>query len=547
MTASIVVSQLSELPAALDFLEIQLTTAKVDRRQIVRSMLNTEEILVEFLNEGMSVTLVVLNLLGAVSIRMSAKGLQIALKGLHGEFQDLDVSQAGPEAEAVIRSLILRAQEKQIRFRWIHGINVVVLSVQKSPNHSLHMTLGGMLLGIMIGFLCRLLLPGDAIVWISQNLLDSFSSMFISAIMMLIGPLVFFSMASCIAGFRDLSALGRIGTKVFGMYLITTCFALAIGYSAYAIFQPGNPALMSAVVIGENAAVEAATISLRGTIINMIPSNIFAAFLNADLIQILFLGILIGVAAGMLGEYSTPVQHGLDSMNALFSKTVTIVTKALPLAVFCSMAQLLMTIELESLSSLLYIALTIVAAVLAILFLYCLLLLCFGRLNPLIFIRHFFSTMVTAFSLCSSSAVMPFNMRSLHRMGVSPTIYSFSIPLGATINMDGFCAYLLICILSLAKTAGLEVTGSMMTSILLSILLISIGAPGVPGMGMMTTAMMLKQLGLPTEMAMLVIGITTLTDPIITTSNITGDAIVTTIVAKSEGLLDKEKFCSQTN
>lgn len=546
MTASIVVSQLSEIPAALDFIEGQLTAAKMNRRQIIRSMLNTEEILVEFLNKGMSVTLVVLRMLGSISIRMAAKGPQVSLSNLRTELQDLDVSHAGPEAESVIRSLILRAQENQIRSRWIHGINIVVLSVQKSPNRSLYMTLGGMALGIILGFLLRMTLPEPAIDWISLNLLDSFSTMFINAIMMLVGPLVFFSMASCVAGFRDLSALGRIGAKVIGMYLLTTCGALLISYSAFSIFQPGNPILMSAVVIGENSGTEAAVISLRTTIINMIPSNIFAAFHNSDLIQILFMGILIGVAAGMLGEYTDPVQRMLDSMNALFSKTVTIVTKVLPLAVFCSMAKMMLTIEPESLSSLLYIAFTVIVSVLGILLMYCVLLFLFARLNPLTFIKQFFSTMVAAFSLCSSSAVMPLNMQSLNRMGVSPKVYSFSIPLGATINMDGFSAFLMVNILTLAKVAGLEITSSMMAAIVVSILLISMGAPGVPGVAALTIAMLLKQLGLPSEMAMLIIGITAIVDPICTMSNITGDAIVTTIVAKSEGLLDVEKFNSKS-
>lgn len=545
MTTSTIVSQLSELSAALDFVQAQLTAAKVNRRQITRSLLNTEEILVEFLNAGMSVTLVVRNLLGTVTVRMSAKGPELKLGTLASDFHGIDISEDNPETESVIRSLILRAQEKQIHVKRSHGINTVVLSVQKSPNHALHMTLGGMALGILLGFLLRLILPEAAIGWISGNLLDTFSTMFINSIMLLVGPLVFCSMASCVAGFRDLTALGRIGGKVMGMYLITTCGALFISYTAFSIFQPGNPALMSAVVIGENAGTEAAVISLRSVIANIIPSNFFAAFHDSDLIQILFLGILIGVTTSLMGEHSGSVQHMLEVLNALFSSAVTLVSRALPLAVFCSMAKLLLTIELSSLSSLLYIAFTIIIAVFTILLMYSLLLLVLSRLNPLTFVRKFSSTMVSAFSLCSSSAVMPMNMQSLHRMGVSPKVYSFSIPLGATVNMDGFCVFLMINILALAKVAGLEITGSMMTAVFLSILLISIGAPGVPGAASMTIAMLLKMLGLPAEMALLVISVTPFVEPLVTMSNITGDAIVTTIVAKSEGLMDVEQFNSQ--
>lgn len=548
MNRAFTVTSLSDLESVMDLLHSQLTQWKVSSKRTSQSVLISEELLVELIkvSDGNPIHGTLTNHNGSVSIRFSSKGRKLEISDLPLALPELQTDGYDPAAEAAIRGMILRSFRSDLKCRWHHGVNTVNLSVKKSENSALITTMLCIACGLTAGLLVRFLLPANFGGWIAENILDTVYTMFINGVMMLVGPMVFFSMASCIADFRDLSALGRISAKVLSMYMCTTVFAVLSGFAVFSLLKPGDPSLAHLVDYSE-AAVDSSTtvITLKSTIVNIIPSNLINAFANFDLIQIMVLGILIGIAAGMLGEQSSSAQNMLSTMNALFTRAVTMIVQCMPVVVFCSMAKMVLTIDLSSLAALLKIAVSIFIASILMLMVYCLLLVLIGRLNILTFLKKFGSVMTLAISLCASSAVMPFSMKALdEKIGVSPKIYSFSIPLGTTINMDGFCVYLVICILSIARIVGYEFSTAALLTLFLSIVLISLGAPGIPGMGVICVAMVLRQFGIPEALAIIILPVHTLLDPLLTMTNITGDAVITTIVAKTEGLLDEAKFRS---
>lgn len=535
------------IASALDFLQESLSAWGFEKKRINAVMLTAEELMVKMIQasaDGDKLSLSVEKILGTVSVRISARGSKTELTETTLSIGDLSGNEYAPEAEQAIRSMILNAHREEIQLKHRMGVNTAVLRVQKSEHANLITTLMFMVCGILFGLALRLLTPAAVSQWISDNVLYMVSKLFVNGIMMLVAPLVFFSMASCIAKYTDLRSLGRMGAKVIACYILTTIVAISIGFSVFQLLQPGDPAMMAAVTDAGASAIETAgstTLSLRDTLLSIVPNNFARAFVDSDMIQVIVLGILLGAAAGSLGQYTEPVQHAFDAMNELFSRAVTIIVKVMPVAIFCSMAKMVITMNASTLWALLGILGCVYLGAFLLIAFYGLLLLVFGRINPLMFFRKFLPVMVSAFSLASSNAVMPLNMKTLdEKIGVSRKVYAFSIPLGATINMDGFCNYLIITTLALAKVAGVSFTGSQILSIFVFITLLSLGAPGVPGVGIVCLTMLLGQLSLPLELVSLVIGIYSMIDLINTTGNITGDAIVTTIVAKSEGLLDMD-------
>ena len=286
--------------------------------------------------------------------------------------------------------------------------------------------------------------------------------------------------------------------------------------------------------------------SLLNTIVNIVPDNVVKPFENSDTLQIIFLAVLFGIAIGMVGEYSMPLQNGVEALNSLFLKVTSLIVRFMPAGIFCSIALMVIKLELDSAVSILQMAGTHVLCIFSILVVYGLLLLVVGRLNPLTFYKKNREGMITSFMLSSSSAAMPINLRTCtEKLGVSPKVASFSIPLGATVNMDGTSIILTVGSIFLAKAYGVEVSGGMLLTMLVTIVLLALGAPGVPGSGIVCFGIVLSGLGVPIEIVGLILGIYPFIDMLNTVSNITGDVAVTTIVAKSEGLLDLKKYNSK--
>lgn len=399
----------------------------------------------------------------------------------------------------------------------------------------------GVFLGILLGLFINLSGLNSQDGWINTYIVDGLffviGKMFVNGLKMLVVPLVFFSLICGVCGIGNLSTLGRVGGKSFLLYMMTTAIAIAVAIS-----------LAVSVGLGEGMEFEEATSftaketpPLSEVIINIVPSNPIQAMANGDMLPLIFFSILVGISMLMLGEKSTPFVKGAEIANEIMMKMVTIVMAIAPYAVFALIAKSVAELGLELLIQLAaYVAVLVSALLIHLLFTLMIVLKLFSGLSPMIFLRKIRSAQVFAFSTASSNATIPVTLRTVtKRLGVDNAVASFTVPFGATINMDGTAIMQGVATVFIANIYGLELGMMGYLTVILMSVLASVGTAGVPGVGLIMLSMVFTQVGLPVEGIGLILGVDRLMDMIRTAVNVSGDAVVSSIVAKSEGSLDR--------
>lgn len=402
------------------------------------------------------------------------------------------------------------------------------------------------LIGMGAGFVLGVILNALQIGWINTHFVSGFlgmiGRMFVNALSMLVVPLVFFSLICGVAGIGDIRILGRVGGKSFALYLLTTATAIAVAIIMALVVGPGNGFVMDGIDTAGVAGKEAP--SVWETFAAIVPRNPVAAFAGGEMLQIIFYTIILGVAALMLGERSKPFVEACEYMNELMMKVVQIVMAFAPIGVFCLICKTFTEQGIGLFIPVLTYVLVLVAALLLHLFGTLMLFLkVFSGLNPIIFLKKIRPAQIFAFSTASSNATIPVTLRCVtERMGVNNSVASFTVPFGATINMDGTAIMQGVATVFLANVYGIDLgVGGYLTVIAMAVLA-SIGTAGVPGVGLVMLTMVLSQVGLPLEGIALILGVDRLMDMIRTAVNISGDAVVTAIVAKTEGKLDMDAY-----
>jgi Na+/H+-dicarboxylate symporter len=394
-----------------------------------------------------------------------------------------------------------------------------------------------MVLGGITGWILNLMGNPE---WSQIYLIDGFfkvvGQVFMSLLKMLVVPLVFVSLVCGSCSLSDPKTLGRVGGKAVGLYLVTTAVAVTLALSAALIFEPGIGANPVASVQAEIAESPPFT----QVIIDMVPSNPVAAMADARMLPIIFFAILLGIAITMSGEKGTRIAGFFQDFNEVIMKLVTLVMHVAPYGVFALIANLAATSDAADFLAVgKYVIL--VFAVLAIhgLLVYPTLLALLARINPLTFLFKMRAAMLLAFSTASSNATLPVTLESVEkRIGVHNKVASFTVPLGATINMDGTAIMQGLATGFIAQFYGIDLTTSQYLMVVMMVIMASIGTAGVPSVGLVLLAGVLAQVGLPEEGIALILGVDRLLDMTRTVVNVTGDATVTTIVARSEGELD---------
>lgn len=398
----------------------------------------------------------------------------------------------------------------------------------------------GMALGIVVGLVINLgglNAPGSFINdYIVNGLFLVVGKMFVSALKMLVVPLVFFSLICGVCGIGDIRMLGRVGGKSFALYMMTTAIAIATAIFIAASFGIGQ---------GMNQSTEAAFTGkdsppLTQVLIDIIPSNPISAMANGEMLPIIFFSILLGISILLVGKKARSVVEGAEVANEIMMKMVTIVMSVAPYAVFALIAKAISDLGLELLTSLAGYVLVLVAALMIHLFCTLMIVLkVFSGLSPIMFLKKIRNVQVFAFSTASSNATIPVTMRTVtERLGVNNSVASFTVPFGATINMDGTAIMQGVATVFIANVYGVELGVAGYLTVILMSVLASIGTAGVPGVGLIMLSMVFTQVGLPVEGIGLVLGVDRLMDMIRTAVNVSGDATVSSIVAKSEGKLD---------
>jgi len=542
--------RVEEIRGAVSFVRGFLEKRKVKSADITRSELTVEETL----------RACILHAAGPeekIQIRLdSYQGnarIRLICRGTAFERADVENSLYFPDdadTNAVIEKMITRIFGNSLTIRHRNGFNYCSIQVAASRYRQLSFTVGGLLLGLLLGILMKRFLPDAVNTAVSDNIFDSVSTMFLNALKLIVGPLVFLSIATSIADFRDLRALGRIAGKLIGSYFATSVIAILLGMTVWFLLPIGNPALQKIVSVTASAstvsAAQGVTVSLKDTIVNFIPSDIIQPFLKADMMQIIFVAVFLGIASGMLTEKLQIFKSFLSDCYMIFSKMTAIIIGFMPAAVFCSMAKMALSMDLGNMTSVLTWIPVVYLADFLMLGIYGLLILLIGRQNPLIFYRKYFPVMLTGFSFASSNATLPTALETCtKRLGVARRICSFSLPLGATINMDGSCIAMVITSLFMAKIFNLPVTGQMLFTLFVSVFILSIGAPGVPGGALVCISILLPQIGIPAEAISIIIGLYSLIGMMLVCVNVMGDAAVTLLVAKSEKMLDRTVYRSK--
>ena len=296
-------------------------------------------------------------------------------------------------------------------------------------------------------------------------------------------------------------------------------------------------------VTAGTAAAEPVTLSIADTIKGIVTPNFLKSFVENDMLQLIFLAVPSGVALNSSGEKGDPVKRMFDSLYEFFMKITDLFIKTVPVMVFCSVCSTLMTAGLQSIRSVLSIFFLCLFGYFTMAVVYCLLVAVIGRVNPLIMLRKYSSTMLQVFSLSSSNASISLNMEACDKkLGISPKLYTLSIPLGATLNMDGLCINLSVMALSLAHIFGVQMNLSQLVQVALTIIIISMGMPGIPGTVLIGLTMLLSQINVPVEAISLIMGIYAILDMFETASNCLGDVSATVVVARTEGMLDEKVF-----
>lgn len=399
----------------------------------------------------------------------------------------------------------------------------------------------GMGAGVAAGVVLNLIgNEGVVRTLLTDGVFDVMGQVFVNTLQLLVVPVVFVSLVCGTAELNDVRELGRIGGKTIGLYMLTTAAAISLALAAGVLFEPG--AQLDLATELEFAADEAPP--LKDVVIDLFPRNPVQAMAEGNMLQIIVFSLLTGLAITLAGDSGRTVLGLFKSLNDVIMRMVVMLMAVAPYGVFALLAKVFAEQGFDVIVPLgKYFLLVVAVLLLHAAIMYPVLLKVFTGLSPIQLFRKFRQVPVFAFSTASSNATLPITLETVeHQLGVHPSVASFTIPLGATINMDGTAIMKGVATIFIAQAYGIDIGWTGYLMVIVTATLASVGTAGVPGVGIITLAMVLKQVNLPVEGIALIIGVDRLLDMLRTAVNVTGDAVVTCIIAKSEKLLDEAVF-----
>ena len=371
-----------------------------------------------------------------------------------------------------------------------------------------------MILGFIVGLILNFFVTDPFIkdIILVDNIFYLGGTGFIKLMKMLVVPLVFFSIVVGAASISDIRKIGTIGGRTIGIYLLTTALAITIAL-------------------------------VTTTILNMIPDNPFNALANGDMLPVIIFGLLVGIIVAKLREELDLIDEFFTQGNKVMMEMTRLVMKFAPIGVFCLMAKTFASLGFSGLMPLFkYIGCVLLCLAIQAFIVYPSLMTLFTRLNPIPFFKRFMSVMLFAFSSSTSNATIPLNLEKLSEMGVSKEISSFTIPLGATINMDGTAIMQGCAVMFAAQAYGIDLGLSALITVIFTAVMASIGTAGVPSVGIITLNMVFNSVGLPVDAIAILLGIDHIIDMFRTAVNVTGDAICTIIVSFKNKAIDIDMY-----
>lgn len=433
---------------------------------------------------------------------------------------------------------------------WSHALQGLIASQLWAK------VLAGMVLGIATGLVLGptsgIVAPDTAKTISAWLVLPG--NIFLTIIQMIVVPLILASVVRGIAASGSMEQLRSTGLRLVAYFLFTTTVAISIGIGAALLVQPGQyvdnsefaPTAAERAEIESNMANEQLNLAqIPGEVVDILPSNPFTAAVEMNMLQIVLMSIIFGLAlVSLQPEKSKPILELLGSLQSVVMRIVSWVMRLAPYAVFGFIAQVTLQTGLETLIGISIYVLTVLGALLTLLLFYLVIVTVAGRMNPLRFLRAVRQVQLLAFSTNSSVAVMPVTMKTAEEgLGVRPSTSQFIIPIGATVNMDGTALFHGAATLFLTQVYNIELSIGMLLALMATAIGASIGTPATPGVGIIILSVVLTSVGVPIEGVALLVGVDRILELFRTATNVTGDLVAAVVIdrfAKTSPTLESE-------
>ena len=397
----------------------------------------------------------------------------------------------------------------------------------------------GMAAGVLVGLAVQGFTSEDH--WIQtvliQDVFDAGGKVFIASLRLMVVPLVLVSLVCGSSSLADGASMGRLGGKSIGLYLFTTAVAISLALGLALFISPGEGGSASQAV----EYTPRPSPGLKETFLNIFPTNPVQAMADGNMLQIIVFALLLGTALGRSGDAGQRIRSLFEDLNGVLMRLIVMLISLAPFGVFFLMAKLFSEVGWRDIIELgKYFATVVLALIIHASVVYPALLLWLAKTNPIKFYKKMREPMLFAFSTSSSGATLPVTLRTVEKkLGVDNSIASFSVPLGATINMDGTAIMQGVATVFIAQYFHVDLVFTDYLMVILTATMASVGTAAVPGVGLIMLTMVLTQVGLPVEGIALIIGVDRLLDMTRTAVNVAGDAMVATTVAHSEKKLDR--------
>ena len=472
---------------------------------------------------------------GKIYLYFSCRGESMSMRDIEGNIMSDDWDE---DIKEILQSRLLPFVEKNLSIRHHNGRNEIRI-VARAKINRIKRNVMLLVLGLVLGILIRNILPASVNKFIANDICSSIVTIFFNLLKMLIVPIVFCSMTASVGEFSDLKQLGRIGARTISYFVAFSLVGIVIGYGVFQLLPCGSENLLSMVAEGADSVSSTQPLSLwenvKSVIIGIFPSNIVDCWLKNDILSVIFLAILFGSAIRELdNKESEKVRNVFKVLNDLICHVTAKVVGMMPLVVLCSMMKIAISLEFnEAADLLMYFGDMLIGF--AIMFVIFTVVLAVKGISPRGFYRNFAPTLFMAFSLASSSAVIPTSLDCCEKAGISKKISNFVIPLGATINMNGSCVTLMVTCLFIARCYGVAISPDRLAVLMLMILIFAMAAPGVPGSMIVMLASLLAMLEIPAESVNIIIAVSSMVGMFMVPVNSMGDALVSVLMNDREG------------
>lgn len=520
-------------------LERRLSSLNIEKKDSLRAQLLVEEIFWRMVNSGNAAQVEVRpikNFFGKVQIRLTAAGAP------YNPLVEVSDWSEDDEDEDYFRMMILKANRQRLNWICEQNLNVVTIDVRGDGNGQLRLTVEGIVIGVVCGVVMKEFLSPEAIALVNDNLIAPIQTMFMNALKMVIAPVIFFSVMSGINSMGADAGVGKVGSKLIGLYLTTSVVASVVGLLiAWLVFSGEVPQI--GAIPSSGGEVTNYEFSLIQFVVDIIPRNLVSPVVDGNMLQIIFLAVLFGVCLNALGDKVRLLQEIVGNCNEFFMKVVGVIIVFVPFIAFFAMVTLVVETGVDTV---LMVGKLIAGQLVgsgAMLCVYMMLILFIGKLSPLPFLKKIPAMWPVPFATSSSAVTMPLTMKfCTEKLGVSPKTASFSIPVGTTVNMDGNCIYMPVAVIMFLKMYGVDVDWNTILIIFAMTVSLSVGTPAVPNAAVICILTITSMFGVPGDIAGVLFCTSVICDRIVTCFNVTGDVAASVTLARTENLLDDKIY-----